>query len=92
MSTIPGPAAVALPHDTRAPGAASSVEAPAETREGADSLPAQTPPTLSTGSATAVEEVLEEWDQRAAGKDRPSDEDLGRTSTRGGREGLLTKE
>jgi hypothetical protein len=34
MLTIPGPAAVALPQDAQAPGAASIVEAAPETREG----------------------------------------------------------
>jgi hypothetical protein len=33
--------------------------------------------------------VLEEWEQRTAGKDRPRDAYVGHPSTRGGREGSL---
>ena len=55
--TVSGPAAAAFPQDAQAPGAASSVETPSETQKGADPLPAQTLPPLSTGSATAVQRI-----------------------------------
>lgn len=86
------PAAAALPLDAQAPGPASSVEAqrrPEKTlilfRCKRYHRPRQVLRQHRGG-------VLEEWDQRAASKDRLSGEDLGRTSTRCSLEGLLTKE
>jgi predicted Zn-dependent protease len=71
--TIPGPAAAALSLEAQAPDPASRVEIPAEIRQDADPLPAQTQPPLSTGSATAaqgtkIDEVAKGTTKKAAAK------------------------